>query len=83
MFREAAIRLRVGEANPRLDALLAKVGLETAARVRAGQESVRRDLAEELEERGYVGTGEGTVLVVWMPRGERRNCWGRRSGRGR
>ena len=70
MFREAAIRLRVGEVNPQLDALLAKVGQETAACVRAGRESVRRDLAEALEERGYVGTGEGTVLVVGMPRGE-------------
>ena len=70
MFREAAISLRVGEPNPRLDALLAKVGLETAACVRAGRESVRRDLAEALEERGYVGTGVGSVLVVGMPRGE-------------
>ena len=70
MFREGAIRLCVGEANPQLDALLAKVGQESAACVRAGRESVRRDLAEALEERGYVGTGEGTVLVVGMPRGE-------------
>ena len=70
MFREAAIRLRVGEVNPQLDALLARVGSETAACVRAGRESVRRDLAEALEEQGYVGTGAGTVLVVGMPRGE-------------
>ena len=70
MFREASIRLRVGETNPRLDALLARVGMETAACVRAGRESVRRDLAEALEEQGYVGTGAGTVLVVGMPRGE-------------
>ena len=59
MFREAAIRLRVGEANPQLDALLAKVGLETAACVRAGRERVRRDLAEALEERGNVGDRGG------------------------
>jgi hypothetical protein len=68
MFREAAIRLCVGEPNPRLDALLEKVGLLTAACVRAGRESVRRDLAEALEEQGYVGTGVGSVLVVGMPR---------------
>jgi hypothetical protein len=68
MFKEAAIRLCVGEANPQLDALLKKVGVETAACVRAGRESVRRDLAEALEEQGYVGTGSGSVLVVGMPR---------------
>ena len=68
MFREAAIRLRVGEANPRLDALLARVGQETAACVRTSRESVRRELAEALEERGYVGIGEGSVLVVGMER---------------
>ena len=68
MFREAAIKLRVGESNPRLDALLARVGQETAACIRAGRESVRRDLAEALEERGYVGMGEGSVLVVGMER---------------
>ena len=68
MFRAAAISLRVGESNPRLDALLEKEGLETAACVHAGRESVRRDLAEALEEQGYVGTGVGSVLVVGMPR---------------
>jgi hypothetical protein len=68
MFREAAIKLCVGEPNPRLDALLAKVGQQTAACVRAGRESVRRDLAEALEEQGYVGTGGESVLVVGMPR---------------
>ena len=68
MFREAAIQLRVGEANPRLDELLGRAGVETAACVRAGRESVRRDLAEALEEQGYVGTGVGSVLVVGMPR---------------
>ncbi len=66
MFREAAIKLKVGEPNPRLDELLARVGQETAACVRAGRESVRRELAEALEERGYVGMGEGSVLVVGM-----------------
>ena len=68
MFRAAAISLRVGESNPRLDAFLEKEGLETAACVCAGRESVRRDLAEALEEQGYVGTGVGSVLVVGMPR---------------
>ena len=68
MFREQPISLRVGEPNARLDALLEKVGMETAACIRAGRESVRRDLAEALEEEGYVGMGEGSVLVVGMER---------------
>jgi hypothetical protein len=68
MFREAAITVKVGQENPRLDALLEKVGQQTAACIRAGRESVRRDLAEALEERGYVGMGEGSVLVVGMGR---------------
>ena len=68
MFREASITVKVGQANPRLDALLEKVGQQTAACIRAGRESVRRDLAEALEERGYVGMGEGSVLVVGMGR---------------
>ncbi len=66
MFRSPAISLRVGEPNVRLDALLDEVGVETAACIRAGRESVRRDLAEALEEQGYVGMGEGSVLVVGM-----------------
>ena len=66
MFRSPAISLRVGEPNARLDALLEEVGVETAACIRAGRESVRRDLAEALEEQGYVGMGEGSVLVVGM-----------------
>ena len=68
MFREAAITVKVGQANPALDALLEKVGQQTAACIHAGRESVRRDLAEALEERGYVGMGEGSVLVVGMGR---------------
>lgn len=63
MRGEPSIRLRVGEANPRLDAFLARVGLETAACV-AAQEG----LDEVLQEQGYAGTGEGSVLVVGLPR---------------
>lgn len=67
MFREAGIRLRVGEANPRLDALLAREGLESAACV-----SSQAGLEEVLHERGYAGVGRGSVLIVGLRRPEAR-----------
>ena len=53
------IELRVGQPNPRLDALLAREGLETAACVHA-----QKGLDEVLQEEGYAGSGAGSVLVV-------------------
>lgn len=75
MFRETAISLRVGEANPRLDALLAREGLESAACVR-----VQAGLAEALEEQGYAAPESGSVLIFGMPRGQAL-ALGRRLGR--
>lgn len=72
MRGEPSIRLRVGEANPRLDAFLARVGLETAACV-----SAQEGLDEVLQEQGYAGTGGGSVLVVGLPR-DRARAIGRR-----
>ena len=63
MFREPSIELRVGQPNPRLDALLAREGLETAACVHA-----QEGLDEVLHEEGYAGSGAGSVLVVGLPR---------------
>lgn len=57
------IELRVGEPNPRLDAFLAREGLETAACV-----SAQAGLDEVLHEQGYAGTGSGSVLVVGVAR---------------
>ena len=57
------IELRVGQPNPRLDALLAREGLETAACVHA-----QEGLDEVLHEEGYAGSGAGSVLVVGLPR---------------
>ena len=54
--------------NPTPSTCCSPTGAESAACIRAGKESVRRDLAEALEEGGYVGVGEGSVLLVGMER---------------
>ena len=74
MFREQSIALRVGQANPQLDALLLREGLETAACVEGAE-----GLAEALHEQGYAEAG-GSVLIVGLPRGEAREL-GVRLGR--
>ena len=58
-----ALELRVGEANPVLDAILAREGLETAACVPS-----QPGLDEALCEQGYPGIGGASVLIVGLPR---------------
>lgn len=71
-MRSPSIELRVGRPNPRLDALLLREGLETAACVCA-----QAGLEEALQEQGYAGVGSGSVLIVGLPRGAARDL-GRR-----
>ena len=80
MLRDDAIQLHVGEPNPRLDALLAREGLETAACVSAppSDEDAHHALAEALHEQGYgwldgrAGPARESVLLVGLPREEAR-----------
>ena len=58
-----ALELRVGEANPLLDAFLLREGLETAACVPS-----QPGLDEALCEQGYPGIGGASVLIVGLPR---------------